>query len=60
MVDAAQFRKINPNYARLSLIRAANSRWHNSNPIDIWFNDGGPPPLPRAVQVKVDDADVDM
>ena len=63
MVDAAQFRKINPNYARPSIIRAANSRWHDSNPVDLWFDDGGPPPpppSPRADQVKVDDVDVDM
>ena len=61
MIDAAQFRKINPNYARPSLIRAANSRRHDSNSIELWFNDdGGPPPPPRAVEVKVDDVDVDM
>ena len=62
MVDAAQFRKINPNYARPSIIRAANSRRHDSNPMDLWFDDGGPlpPPPPRADQAKVDDVDVDM
>ena len=61
MVDAAQFRRINPNYARPSLIRAANSRRHDSNSIDLWFDDdGGPPPPPRAVKVNVDDVDVDM
>ena len=61
MVDAAQFRKINPNYARPSLIRAANSRRHDSNSIELWFDDdGGPPPPPREAQVKVDDVEVDM
>lgn len=61
IVDAAQFRKINPNYARPSLIRAANSRRHDSNSIELWFDDdGGPPPPPRAVEVKVDDVDVNM
>ena len=66
MVDAAQFRKINPNYARPRVIRAANSR-RNSNVIDLdllnWFDDDGPrgpPPSPRAHPVKVDDVDVDM
>jgi hypothetical protein len=61
MVDAAQFRKINPNYLRPSLIRAANSRWHDSNHTELsnYFDDG-PPPLPKTDQVKVDDVDVDM
>jgi hypothetical protein len=63
MVDAAQFRKINPNYARPGLIRAANSRRHDSNPIDIssYFDDGPPSPPPSSAdQAKVDDVDVDM
>jgi hypothetical protein len=61
MVDAAQYRKINPNYARPSLIRAANSRRHDSNSIDLWLDgDEGRPPPPGAIEVKVDDVDVDM
>ena len=66
MVDAAQFRKINPNYARPSIIKVANSRRCGSNPIDLsnWFDDDdgprGPPPSPRADPVKIDDVDVDM
>jgi hypothetical protein len=60
IVDAAQFRKINPNYARPSLIKAANSRWQDSNTVDLnWFDDGPPPP-PRADQAKVNDVDIDM
>lgn len=60
IVDAAKFRKINPNYARPSLIKPANSRWRDSNTVDLnWFDDGPPPP-PRADQAKVNDVDVDM
>jgi hypothetical protein len=62
MIDAAQFRKINPNYARPSIIKAANSRRNDSSFIDLWFDDGPPPPPPppRADQVKIDDVDVDI
>ncbi|KAG9243915.1 hypothetical protein BJ878DRAFT_551732 [Calycina marina] len=59
MVDAAQFRKINPNDGRPSLIKASNSRRRDSSTINLWFDDDGPPPSPRAI-VKVEDVDVDM
>lgn len=58
IIDAAQFRKINPNYTRPSLIKAAN-RGHDSNPINLWFDDDGPPPSSNVVKVKAD-VDVDM
>jgi hypothetical protein len=65
MVDAAQFRKINPNYVRPRVIKTANSRRRDSNSFDLsnWLDDDGPrgpPPSPRADPVKVDDVDVDM
>ncbi|KAG0647501.1 ATPase family AAA domain-containing 3B [Hyphodiscus hymeniophilus] len=61
MVDAAQFRKINPNYARPSMIRATNGRRRSSKTVHLFdlFDNGLPPP-PCADPVKVDDADVDM
>ncbi|KAH7374066.1 hypothetical protein BKA64DRAFT_586823 [Cadophora sp. MPI-SDFR-AT-0126] len=58
IIDTVQFRKINPNYTRPSLIRAAN-RGHDSNPINFWFDDDGPPPSSNVVKVKAD-VDVDM
>ena len=66
IVDTAQFRKINPNYARPRVIRATNSR-RDSNIIDLdlfnWFDDDSPrspPPSPRADPVKVDDVDINI
>jgi len=40
------------------LIKAAN-RGHDSNPINLWFDDDGPPPSSNVVKVKAD-VDVDM
>jgi hypothetical protein len=61
IVDAAQFRQVNPNYARPSIIRAANSRRRGSTTIDLWnsFNNG-PPQLLEADQIKVTEVDIDM
>jgi hypothetical protein len=61
MVDAAQFQKINPNYARPSIIKVANSRSSDSNTIDLWdFLQDRPPPPPGANEVKVNRVDLDM
>jgi len=60
MVDAAQVRKINPNYARPSLIRAANKRLCDSHTIDLLDGSDNRPPPPGTDQVKVNDTDINM
>ncbi|KAF8850015.1 P-loop containing nucleoside triphosphate hydrolase protein [Acephala macrosclerotiorum] len=61
MVDAAQFRKINPNYVRPSIIKTANSGSSDSNSVDLWdWLEDRPPPPPRANEVKVNRVDLDM
>ena len=61
IVDAAQFRKINPNYVRPSLIKAANGRSTDSNTIDLWdFVEDRPPPPLGANEVKFNLVDLDM
>jgi hypothetical protein len=61
IVDAAQFRKINPNYVRPSITRAANNRLNIIDLMDFFEDRPPPPPAPPgADQVKVNDVDVDM
>jgi hypothetical protein len=52
--------KDQPQLCKAKHNQGGHSRRHDSNPIDLWFDDGVPPPPPRVDQVKVYDMDVDM
>lgn len=61
MINAAQFRKVNPNYIKPNIIKTADNSSSNSSTIDLWdwLADRSPPP-PGANEVKVNRVGIDM